>query len=321
MQRLTTILIASIASAACTEPEPGRDEIDPGMADSLPGLADLKQSFASIAEMAPALFDKAAAMKVLTVAQGQPITRQECEEILQKVRPNYKIDPNPKTYAWMMLCGDAPHPQLFARLDAPGTSNLGLPYAMVLQSEFPEHVQPGVPFGIRWFLDSNHRIVEKQYLDFREDGTIYGFTIGAIDAADNYYESEFSADTIYARTDVHGVETKQRFIAADGSTPDRGLQRTHVKHPTDPALDFTGVELTRADRRDWQDVQVLITLGTVSYAYDNDFHHRAAFRTAFFTRMRGSEEKCMAGLVHEATSFTWVPDELSYWTCSSYPWP
>ncbi len=326
MQRVCSVLVgltAVTAATSCTDPtDPG--EYESGAADTPPTLAQVRESFAQLAQTAQQQFDKAGAMKLIEVADGAPITSAQCDAIAAQVRPNYKIDPfkfdfeNGTTFA--PLCSSPFLPtQRFAVLTVSGTSNLGLPYVRVLQrgDARPE----AAPFVTRVFLDSNHRIVEEQYVDLDPVRGSPEFVIKAVDAAGNYYELEWTKSLIYdEKEDVRGTSTRQRFVAADGSTPS-AVWRHHIAHPSDPAKDFTHVWLSRADRQDWQDFQLPITYGWSGgfYSYGGKYRDWPKFSTTLQTKFRGSQEHCAMASISADSTGTDIPGDGSYWTCFNYP--
>jgi hypothetical protein len=290
-----------------------------------PGLDQLKQSFATQLQAAPALWEKAAAMKPIITAPGKAITADECNALAAKVATNYKINPfhfifeNGSTINGM--CGGEYGYKQNTIAFQSGVSNLGLPYTTVVQ--LPDDTGAAL-----YFIDSNNRIVEieGQTVD-QPSGKITSYAITAIDANGNISISVY--DENYSilgglSGPVTGTHTMQQYIPADGSVPFPVLRET-IKDSTNSANDYETIRLSRADVKDWQDFQLPITFANVVggyYSYGGKYYDTSAeptFQSFVDMKYRGGKEVCANGYIRAGSSWKSFPtDDTARTNCMNY---
>lgn len=265
-----------------------------------PGLYQLKQSFSGLMQTAKKEFDKAATMKPVVLKEGSKISKQECVDVQAKIRSKYKIDPFEFIYeggsTYNSMCGGQYGIRKNFVQNVSGKSNLGLPYAFVIQLEGQDYWREVIS---NYFVDSNYQIVEIQGLSFYpKTGELLEYDITSVDANENIYFSEFKKNFSVLNKDIEGTQTIEKFIAADGSYP-FSLLRNTVKHKTDSSKDYQILLMERSDKRDWDEFQLPIThaWGGGFYVYAGKQYRRNRFTSYLTIKYRGGKEYCANGSV------------------------
>jgi hypothetical protein len=292
------------------------------------GLENLKNSFAGLIKTSSKEFDRAAAMKTVSVVRGEEITKAHCDGIAAQIASNYKINPfeciHETGSSFNSMCGGRWGWQKNYLAKVSGTANLGAPYVAVIQLEGSE--DGGYRSEISYyFLDAANRIIETQHIAAnRKTGEILVYGITAIDGTGNIYISVF--DKHYSISggiakDVSGTHRMEQFVSADGSTPSALLRNT-VKNASDSSKDYQILSWDRADQKDWQDYQTSITHGTGYYVYDGKFYSNFSkpnFKSGLTIKNRGGREFCAYGSVKNDTSWATLPaDQTAYSDCGNY---
>lgn len=276
-------------------------------------LDRLKLSFATLIKDSTVFLDLAATMKPISVKQGVEITKSDCIDLQSKIKANYQIDPfefiHEDGASFNYMCGGQWGWRKNYILNQSGTTNMGLPYTMIVQ--LPD--DPSMPeFLVNYFIDSSYRIVEIEGIitEFSSK-KILGYRIISVDKSDNLYISVF--DEKYTITggakDVSGVHTMEKFIPSDGSSP-FGLLRNTVRNISDSSKDYQILLLDRADRTDWQSYQTQITHEYGYYNYGGKYyssHTKPTYRSTLTIKYRGNKEYCAYGSIKEDLSWKSFP--------------
>ena len=121
------------------------------------GLDQLKQSFSGLMQTAKKEFDKAATMKPVVLKKGTEITKEDCADAQSKIRANYKVDPFEVIYeggsTFNSMCGGQYGIRKNFIQNVTGKSNLGLPYAFVIQLEGQDYWRDVIS---NYFIDSSY---------------------------------------------------------------------------------------------------------------------------------------------------------------------
>lgn len=288
------------------------------------GLDQLKLSFAGVIQSANSEFDKAAKMKVTPLAKGAEITLAQCEEIKNKIRGSYKIDPFEFIYeegsTASGMCGGQNGFLKNFIVNRAGLTNMGLPYVMIIQLEHREPMSAWQSTS-HYFIDSNNRVVEIQGISYwPPTKEMVDYSITSVDSGGNVYFSEWTKNYSVSGTDIEGTHTIQRFIAVDGSYP-FPLMRRLVKHKTDSSKDYGILMLEKSDQKDWQGYELPIThaWGGGFYEYSGKYFRKPKFKSSLTIKYRGGKEQCAYGSVKQDANWAQFPtDNKPYYTCMNY---
>lgn len=277
-------------------------------------LDQLKQSFTDTIPAAIKEFDKAAKMKPVVLKKGKEITKEDCEDVKTKIRANYKIDPFEVIYengsTINAMCGGQYGIRPNFVQNVAGTSNLGLPYAYVIQLEGHDFWRDVIS---NYFIDSSHRIVEIQGLSFSlKSEELLEYDITSVDQNGNVYFSEFVKNYSIVNTDIAGTQTIERFIAADGSIPYPFLRNT-VKHKTDQTKDYQLLLLERSDKKDWDEFSLPITHAWSGgfYSYAGKLDRNNHYHSSLAIKYRGGKESCAYGSTRADKQWSQAPADIT----------
>lgn len=289
-----------------------------------PGLDQLKQSFTGVIQSATKEFDKAAKMKVAPLGKGTEISMAQCEELKNKIRGAYKIDPFEFIYeegstSSGMCGGQYGHLKNFL-VKKDGKTNMGLSYVMVVQLEQREPMSAWASTS-HYYIDADYRVVEIQGISYwPPTKEMVEYNITSTDADGDIYFSQWTKGYSIANTDIEGTHTMQKFIAADGSYP-YPLVRRLVKHKTDSSRDYGILMLERADRMDWQGFELPIThaWGGGFYDYAGKYSRKPNFKSSLTIKYRGGKERCAYGSRKQDTDWVQFPAaNAPYYECFNY---
>ena len=287
------------------------------------GLDQLKQSFAGLMQTATVEFNRAAQMKPTVLELGAKISKETCERFKSLIRKNYKLDPfdlftENSTHSNFMCGGRYGYLQNHIQSTS-GTTNMGLPFAMVIQLQDDDPFRRGIS---NYYIDSSYRIVEHQGLSLSvKTGELVEYGITSIDARGNIYLSTYTKNLLWVGKDVEGPNRMEQFISADGMIP-FPLTRNTVKDNNDPRKDYQIILLQRADQKDWEDYQLLITFNEGFYNYGGKYYSefdKPKFRSSLTIKNRGGVEHCAVGSIKKDTAWATYPaDQLQYEHCNNY---
>jgi hypothetical protein len=232
------------------------------LADS--GLDSLKQSFAPLALEATQQFNRAALMKPFMITKGQALNSKDCQALVDHVTKSYKIDPFQFTddqhnrIAYPMCVSGAASIETEQNYiqPIPGRSNFDLPYSVVIQlSDF------GGAGLNSYFIDSSFHVVEIQRI-YTDPTTqeLTQYVINAVDAQANIYYSTWIKDDKFPRTQINAITRTEGYLPADGSAPGPWLRSTTTSC-VDPTQVYETLNLSRAERKDWDDYVQPLTYG------------------------------------------------------------